>query len=158
MSISLFEEGEWKGVEISWIGEIQQTNRGAKSTLRYLTSPGCPIILVDFLIENTTLAPMRFYPCITTYPSFDGKIDDYVLSARWGEELVRIRPSPIPTAMMPMTNFVKFESGEDGLGIIVPLKERRSIVLAISELVIAGPFDFTTWLLPGESTRLPTSQ
>jgi len=98
---------------------------------------------------------MRFYPTILTFPSFDGSLEDYVMSTRWGDDMVHLRPSPIPTALMPMTNFIRFGKGEDGLGILVPLKERRSLALVISELVLAGPFDFTTWLLPGESRRLP---
>ena len=142
--------GTWKGVELRWKGTIQQTCRGADFRLRYLTAPGSPLILVDWNIRNDTEAPMTFFPSLLVDPVIGSDLKDTILTARWNDKVTTTRPSPVPAVIMPKSNAILLNRGEDGVGILVDSPVNKSFALHLNTMIISGAMDFSTWLKPGE--------
>jgi hypothetical protein len=146
----------WKGVEISWKSKLQPVCRGVNFALRYLTAPGSPLILVDWIFRNTTTAPLRLFTVLLTDIAFNGSLAESVLQARWNNQFTEIQPSPTPVVFIPDTNVVwlrRTSSSSDppeGLAFLVAGKMPNLLAIHIGMAAWVGNFNDSFWLRPGE--------
>ncbi|MGY5877033.1 MAG: hypothetical protein RTU30_14880, partial [Candidatus Thorarchaeota archaeon] len=144
----------WKGVEVSWTSKVQQLCKGAKSKVRYITAPGSPLVVMDFEINNDTSAPLRFFPMLLADTAIDGDLSEAILKSRMSDGLVTARPSPVPTILLPTTNFSWLSKGEDGIALTVAGSELKSLTFHLTSISISSALDFWMWLKPGEKYRM----
>lgn len=150
------QQGEaWKGVEVSWTGTLQLGCRGMQFRLQYLTTPGSPIVLVNWLIKNPTRAPVSFTPSLFVYPGWNGVYEGTTLRTRWGGNTVDLKDMVVPAVVTPDTNSMLFTRGEspDGperLGFIMTGSEPQSLAFCTAGLTVCGGMDPRCWLMPGD--------
>lgn len=147
--------GVWKGVEVSWTSQVQQTCRGVQFKLQYLTAPGSPMVLVNWVIKNSTRAPLSFMPCLFIDPGFDGAFGGTIVHARWGGSELDMKDLPVPASVTPETNSLWLrrsgtQESNEGLGILWAGSDPGSVAICTSEMAICGGMDFRCWLLPGD--------
>jgi hypothetical protein len=150
------EQGDvWKGVEVDWTGHLQQSCRGVQFKLQYLTAPGSPIILVNWLIKNSTKAPVSFWPSLFTDPGFNGVFKGTTLRTRWGGDMVNLKDLPVPALVTPDTNSMLLRKGEssenhEGLGVLWAGSDSGAFAVCTDEMAICGGMDTRCWLMPGD--------
>jgi hypothetical protein len=147
--------GVWKGVQVDWTGQLQQSCRGVQFKLQYLTAPGSPMVLINWLIKNSTKAPVSFWPSVFVSPGFNGVFTGTTLVTRWGGEMVNLKDLPIPALVTPDTNSVLLRRGEssenyEGLGVLWAGSDPGSVAVCIEDLAVCGGTDGRCWLMPGD--------
>jgi hypothetical protein len=68
--------------------------------------------------------------------------------------LVTARPGPIPTVLLPTTNFSWLSKGDDGIAYMVAGTELKSLVFHLASISISSALDFWMWLQPGQKYSL----
>ncbi|RDE14511.1 MAG: hypothetical protein C4K47_04025 [Candidatus Thorarchaeota archaeon] len=149
------EGGLWTGVEVSWTGHLQLVCRGVQFRLQYLTAPGSPILLVNWLIRNPTNAPISFMPSLFVDPGWNGVYEGTTLHTRWGGNTLDLRDLLVPAAVTPDTNSMMFTRGDspdspERLGVLWAGAEPSSLAVCTSELSMCGGMDSRCWLMPGD--------
>jgi ribosomal protein S18 acetylase RimI-like enzyme len=158
----------WKGVEVKWKGTLQQSYRGLAFTLRYLTAPGSPVVLVEWTIRNPTTAPLRLTAALGTDTAINRTLDESVLQARWGDTIADVHPSPAITAFMPSSNFAWLRratpdaKASEGVAMLIPGRQPKIVVLQMGGKFGLPPHESAEelcwflllerdiWLQPGE--------
>ncbi|MGD2072360.1 MAG: GNAT family N-acetyltransferase [Candidatus Thorarchaeota archaeon] len=155
MKAKVIEIGDcWKGIEVSWTSKVQQMCKGAKSRVRYMTAPGSPLVVLDFEISNDTSAPLRFFPMLLADTAIDGDLSEAILKSRISDGLVTARPGPVPTILLPTTNFSWLSKGDDGIAYMVAGTELKSLTFHLASISISSALDFWMWLQPGQKYSL----
>ncbi|MHA1480528.1 MAG: hypothetical protein ACTSQZ_03795, partial [Candidatus Thorarchaeota archaeon] len=149
------EIGNWKGVEIEWIGAVQQLSRGINFRLQYLTTPGSPVVILRWIIKNPTSAPVRFIPSLFLDPAFDGKLEGYKMITEWEGEMAEIQPAKFPLSVMSSKNFIWLNNGDsektnEGLVLLTSGTNPGILGLSISSYLLTGTLDMETLILPGK--------
>jgi hypothetical protein len=149
------QRGAWKGVQVDWTGQLQPSCRGVQFKIQYMTTPGSPIVLVNWVIKNSTKAPVSFWPSLFMDPGFNGVFTGTTLYSRWGGDMVNLKDLPVPAAVTPDTNSMLLRRGEslenpEGLGILWAGSEPGSLAVCTGEMAICGGMDFRCWLMPGD--------
>lgn len=162
MTSSIYENGSWKGVEISWIGKVQKISRGMHFKLRYLTSPGSPIVLIQWMISNKTTAPIRFWPSLFIDPKLDEHLSGYRIISEWNGETKVVRKGMAPLAVTPSRNTVWIKPGSEqdstsGFSFMMAGDTSRIISANLGETLLLGAVDGLSWMLPGEERMLTGS-
>jgi len=154
-----YEAGLWKGVEISWIGKIQQLARGIHFNLRYLTAPGCPIVLIQWLISNKTSAPMRFYPSFFVDPKLDEHLANGSITTEWSGNVTNFKKGMVPIAVTPSRNVVWIKpagvnESTSGFSLMLANDTARIISATLGEVLLLGAVEGTFWLKPSEERAI----
>ncbi len=154
MTSSIYENGSWKGVEISWIGKVQKISRGMHFKLRYLTTPGSPIVLIQWVISNKTTAPIRFWPSLFVDPKLDEHLAGYRIISEWNGETKVVRKGKAPLAVTPSRNTVWIKPGNEqestsGFSFMMAGNTSRIISANLGETLLLGAVDGLSWILPG---------
>ncbi|MHA1136313.1 MAG: GNAT family N-acetyltransferase [Candidatus Thorarchaeota archaeon] len=150
-----YEAGLWKGVEISWIGKIQQLARGVHFNLRYLTTPGSPIVLIQWAISNKTSAPIRFWPSFFIDPKMDEHLANGSIATEWNGNITNIRKGMAPVVVTPSRNvvWIKPADGQEstsGFSFMLANDTARIISATLGEVLLLGAVESNYWLEPGE--------
>ncbi len=154
MKAENYEHGIWKGVEIKWKGKVQQATRGVYFSLRYLTAPGSPLVLIEWIIKNKTTAPMRFFPSIFIDPKVDEELAGNSILTEWDGVETSVRKGMIPVAVSPSKNYawLKPQSGvkkTSGFGFIMEGESSRIVSATLGDVLLLGSVDGLTYLEPG---------
>ena len=162
MTSSIYEKGSWKGVEINWIGKVQKLSRGMHFKLRYLTTPGSPIVLMQWVISNKTTAPIRFWPSLFIDPKLDEHLEGFRIISEWNGETRKVRKGMAPVAVTPSRNMVWIKPGIEqdstsGFSLMMAGDTSRIISANLGENLLLGAVDGHTWILPGEERMLTGS-
>jgi ribosomal protein S18 acetylase RimI-like enzyme len=150
------EVGYWKGVEVYWKGELQKSAHGIEFSLKYLTAPGSPIILVDWTITNTTTALTQLVPTVMIDPAFDGDASELVIQTEWAGSVTDICKGQIPVSAAPSTNYVWLRKGRnlqsaEGLGILAEGSIPKMLALKLGDQIYTGIINLSRELNPGET-------
>jgi hypothetical protein len=159
MSGELFETGHWKGVEVSWVGKLQKLARGVSFKLRYLTAVKSPLVLIQWVISNTTNAPLRFYPMLLVDPDLTQQLAGGSCQTDWDNDDVELRKGMVPVAVTPTQNIiwlrpVECQKETSGFGFMTAGNESRFLVATLGEIMLLGGVDGMTWLMPGEEKTI----
>ena len=162
MTSSIYEKGSWKGVEINWIGKVQKLSRGMHFKLRYLTTPGSPIVLMQWVISNKTTAPIRFLPSLFVDPKLDEHLAGFRIISEWTGETKKVRKGMAPVAVTPSRNMVWIKPGIEqdstsGFSLMMAGDTARIISANLGENLLLGAVDGQSWILPGEERMLTGS-
>jgi hypothetical protein len=154
-----YESGLWSGVEISWIGKIQKLTRGVHFNLRYLTTPGSPTVVIQWIVSNKTSAPIRFWPSLFVDPKMDEQLAGGSIVTDWNGVESNIRKGPVPIAVTPSRNVLWIkptESEEDtsGFGFMMANDSARFLSATLGEVILLGAVENTYWLKPGEERTI----
>ena len=154
-----YEAGLWKGVEISWIGKIQQLARGVHFNLRYLTAPGSPIVLIQWAISNKTSAPIKFWPSFFIDPKMDEHLANGSIATEWNGNITNIRKGMAPVAVTPSRNvvWIKPADGQEstsGFSFMLANDTARIISATLGEVLLLGAVESSYWLKPGEERTI----
>jgi ribosomal protein S18 acetylase RimI-like enzyme len=159
MSAKPYHIGPWSGVEIKWIGKIQRTTRGVQSCLRYLTAPGCPLVLVQWIMTNNTSAPVRFYPTL----SIDMKLDEELAGSQfktiWSEQTLYIRNRESPMFVTPSTNLTwvmpeKANRKTKGISLLVAGNSANMLNGFFGDNLAMSAFDGLSAIMPHEERSI----
>ncbi|TFG99610.1 MAG: hypothetical protein E4H14_20215 [Candidatus Thorarchaeota archaeon] len=155
MTAKSYEAGIWKGVEVSWIGKVQQSTRGVHFNLRYLTAPGSPIVLMQWVISNKNSAPMRFWPSFFVDPKLDEHLADGSITTEWSGNASNIKKGIAPVAVTASRNVVWIKPAEgqestSGFSFMLANDTARIISATMGEVLLLGAVEETCWLKPGE--------
>jgi len=159
MNAKSYESGLWKGVEVNWIGKVQKLARGVHFNLRYLTAPGSPIVLLQWIISNKTSAPIRFWPSFFVDPKMDDHLAGASITTEWNGEVTNIKKGMIPLAVTPSRNVVwikpaKGQENTSGFSFFLANDTARIISATIGEVLLLGAVEGTYWLEPGEDRTI----
>ena len=159
MTAKTYESGLWSGVEISWIGKIQKLTRGVHFNLRYLTTSGSPIVLIQWVVSNKTSAPIRFWPSLFVDPKMDEQLAGGSVVTEWNGGESSIRKGPVPIAVTPSQNVLWIrptEGQEDtsGFGFMMANDTARILSATLGEMLLLGAVEGTHWLKPGEERTI----
>ncbi len=162
MTSSIYENGSWKGAEISWIGKVQKISRGVHFKLRYLTTPGSPIVLMQWVISNKTTAPIRFWPSLFIDPKLDEHLEGFRIISEWNGETREIRKGMAPLAVTPSRNTIWIKPGIEqdrtsGFSFMMAGDTSRIISANLGENLLLGAVDGLSWILPGEERMITSS-
>ncbi|MGY5870782.1 MAG: GNAT family N-acetyltransferase [Candidatus Thorarchaeota archaeon] len=162
MNAKRYESGLWKGVEVSWIGTVQKLTRGVHFKLRYLTAPGSPIVLLQWVISNKTSAPIRFWPSLFVDPKMDEHLAGGRVVTEWNGEVTHIQKGMVPLAVTPSRNVVWIKPGEGqdsttGFSFMLANDTSRIICATLGEVLFLGAVEGTHWLKPGEERTITGS-
>ncbi len=135
--------GVWKGVEISWVGTKQQSTRGVRMSVQYLTLPGCPLVLTRWIVDNTTESPLGAAPSFVVDPGFNGGLPNTAFRAEVGGRMTDHYQMGMPSMSMPQNNILWIHNeGDDGVSeglALVHSDARPSVMgLAIESMTILG--------------------
>jgi hypothetical protein len=156
MSGRVIEEGIWKGVEVSWTGTLQQSARGAKLRVQYLTTNGSPLVLTRCIVENSTDSPLNLIPSLILDPGFNGEVPPIAFRARRNGEMVDFHLSQIPSLAFPDNNLVwirnvtDFEKSE-GLALLLEGDQAGAYGLGIAGMLILGTIPVRKLIFPKET-------
>ncbi|MBN2230087.1 MAG: GNAT family N-acetyltransferase [Candidatus Thorarchaeota archaeon] len=155
MTASIYESGLWKGVEIFWTGKIQRATRGVQFKLRYLTTPKSPLVLIQWIISNTTNAPIKFWPTIMIDPKMDEHLSESTIVIELNGNPNELRNGLIPVAASPSRNVVWIKSREDikdttGLCFMLAGDTARIISASVGDILLLGAVDGFAWIKPNE--------
>lgn len=150
-----YEDGIWKGVEVSWIGKIQQSTRGIQFNLRYLTAPGSPIVLVQWVISNKTSASTRFWPSFFVDPKLDEQLADGSIVTEWSGNATNIKKGVAPVAVTASRSAVWIKPAEgqestSGFSFMMANDTARILSATLGDVLLLGAVEETCWLKPGE--------
>ncbi|MGY5880451.1 MAG: GNAT family N-acetyltransferase [Candidatus Thorarchaeota archaeon] len=159
MTAKPYESGLWSGVEINWIGKIQQLARGVHFNLRYLTTSGSPIVLIQWVASNKTSAPIRFWPSLFIDPKMDEQLAGGNIVTEWNGGESTTRKGPVPIAVTPSRNilWIKPTEGQEdtsGLGLIMANDTARILSATLGDVLLLGAVEGTHWLKPGEERTI----
>ncbi len=162
MSARAVEDGFWKGVEVSWQGALQKTTRGVEFSLKYLTSPGSPLVLIKWRMKNVTSAPLRFFPMLYVDPAIDGDPSGLVLQSEWSGVERTVSPAPAFNGMTPSTNYIYVKPRESsgrtkGLAMVSPDKDTGMVGATIGPLIFLAALDVNVMLMPGEEKTMKSA-
>jgi ribosomal protein S18 acetylase RimI-like enzyme len=150
----------WKGVEVKWKGTLQQTYRGVRFALRYLTAPGSPLVLVEWAIHNPTTAPLRLAAIVGIDAAFNNSMEGSILQAQWDGSIAEVHPSSGLVAFNPTTNLAwlsrKSSSATqpEGVAALTPGQKPKMVVLHLGVACWLLLFERDIWLQPGEKHTL----
>ena len=159
MKASIYEHDIWKGIQISWIGKLQRCTRGVEFKLRYMTTPGSPLVLIQWLISNLSGAPVRFYPTIMVDVNLDNQLARSSILTEWEGTDSEVRKGMIPIALTTSKNIVWLKPEDDqtetsGLSFMMAGDTGRMLSANLGNLLLLGVIDGMTWLMPGEERIL----
>jgi len=159
MKARSYESGLWKGVEVSWIGKVQKLSRGVHFNLRYLTAPGSPIVLLQWVISNKTSAPIRFWPSFFVDPKMDEQLAGATIATEWNGEETNIKKGSVPLAVTPSRNVVWIKPTEgkentSGFSFMLANDTARIISATLGDVLFLGAVEGTHWLKPGEERTI----
>jgi GNAT superfamily N-acetyltransferase len=159
MNAKLYESGVWNGVEISWVGKVQKLSRGVHFSLRYLTAPGSPIVLIQWVIRNTTSAPIRFWPSFFIDPKTDEHLAGAIIETEWNSGITNIKKGMVPIAVTPSRNVIWIKPSEgqkhtSGFGFMLANDTARMVSANMSEVLLLGAIEGDHWLEPGEERTI----
>lgn len=159
MKAKIYESGLWKGVEVSWIGKVQKLARGVHFNLRYLTAPGSPIVLLQWVISNKTSAPIRFWPSFFIDPNTDEQLKGSTISAEWSGEVTNVKKGSVPLAVTPSRNALwirpsKVQDETSGFGFFMANDTSRILSATLGDVLLLGAVEGTHWLKPGEERTI----
>ncbi|MDF1538600.1 MAG: hypothetical protein P1Q69_06830, partial [Candidatus Thorarchaeota archaeon] len=159
MKAKVIEHGVWKGVEVSWVGKVQVTTRGVKIRLQYLTTPGSPLIMTRWIIDNVTSAPVSFYPSLYVDPGFDGDPSQMVFRTEWEGRVTDIYSGQIPAVPIPSSNALWVRKGDsdtdsEGLGVISPGSLPGMMGIFLGPFMMMSTLDLTVKLQPKETREI----
>ncbi|MFW9786048.1 MAG: GNAT family N-acetyltransferase [Candidatus Thorarchaeota archaeon] len=154
-----FEDGFWKGVEISWKGKLQKLAKGVDFKIRYLTTVRSPLVFMQWVITNRTKAPLKFWPTLLVDPKITEQLAGGGFQTIWDDEAVDLRKGMIPVAVTPTQNVVWLKPNNDqdstsGFSFMMGGHDSRMIAANLGELMLLGGVDGVTWLMPGEKKIL----
>ncbi len=155
MSADCYEHGIWKGVEINWVGAVQKLAHGVEFNLRYLTTPGSPIVVIQWVISNKTSAPIKFYPSFFVDPRINGQLADYRITTEWSDQVVDLKKGMVPIAATASANYVWIRPPEgdnksSGFCFMMANNNTRILSATLGELILLGAVESTCWLKPGD--------
>jgi len=155
MKAKPYESGIWKGVDISWTGKLQKLSRGMKFNLRYLTTPGSRIVLIQWVITNKTNAPMKFIPSLFIDPKLDEQLAGSSFVTEWNGKPMEIRKGMVPIGVTPSNNSVWIKAVDEqesttGLAFMMAGDSTRMLSVNLGEILILGMVDGNAWIKPGE--------
>ena len=159
MSGEIFEAGNMSGVEVSWVGKVQKLARGVSFKLRYLTIAKSPIVFIQWVITNTTNAPLRFWPMFLVDPDLSGQLSGGSYQTDWDNDDAELRKGMVPVAVTPTKNIVWVKPKESqketsGFGFMMAGNDARMIAATLGEIMLLGGVDGMTWLMPGEEKTI----
>ncbi|MGY5858966.1 MAG: GNAT family N-acetyltransferase [Candidatus Thorarchaeota archaeon] len=159
MTAKTFESDLWRGVEISWIGKIQKLTRGVHFKLRYLTTPGSPIVLIQWVVSNKTSAPIKFWPSLFVDPKMDEQLAGGTVVTEWNGGESTTRKGPVPIAVTPSRNvlWIKPPEGQEdtnGFGFMLANDTARILSATLGEVLLLGAVEGTHWLKPSEERTI----
>ncbi len=159
MKASIYEQGDWKGVQISWIGKLQRCVRGVDFKLRYLTTPGSPLVLIQWTISNKSAAPISFYPTILVDMNLNDELAGSSFLTEWNGVSTEIRKGKIPIAVTTSKNVVwlKPKDGQTettGLSFMMARDTGRMLSANFGNILLLGVIDGMTWMMPDEERIL----
>jgi GNAT superfamily N-acetyltransferase len=155
MKITKCEDGAWTGVEISWTGSIQKIVRGVDFSLKYLTAPGSPLVLVKWTMKNRTDAPLRFFPTLLTDPAINKDPSKLHIEAEWGGYRRQVRHGPAFNALVPSSMYAILKPSDEslqtnGIGFISPGREFPMLAAHGGAIIFEAEIDVSLYLQPGE--------
>ncbi len=123
MSATEYSEGVWRGVAVSWTGELQRCGRGVRHKIEYLTMAGSPLILIRWHIINETSALLRLIPTFMIDAAFNGELREAIYRLELEGVMRDIYPCEIPQISIPSQNIIWMRRGAadrnaEGLAII----------------------------------------
>ena len=153
------KDGVWTGVEMSWTGTVQRITQGVEFSLRYLTAPGSPVILVNWTMRNKTSAPLRFFPILSFDPGVNENPADLVLQSEWSGIDRTVRPGAAFNSLTPSNNFIYFRPAEDsdstrGLALVAPNGDTGLLGAHAGPIIFTGAIDLHVLLMPGEERTM----
>jgi ribosomal protein S18 acetylase RimI-like enzyme len=159
MNIGEVSDGPWKGVEVSWKGTLQKPVRGVDFSLRYMTAPGSPLVLLAWKATNSTKAPVQFYPFLYIDPGLDADLSKLFIQADWSGQERQVRPNLTLTPVTPSTNYIMLRAEEDekrttGLAVMTPDDDVTMAAAHVGPIALVGAIDSRVLLLPGESKTM----
>lgn len=161
MSAKPYRRGHWSGVEVSWKGEIQQTTRGIDSYLRYITTAGSPLVVIEWQIVNNTTAPVRFWPSFIIDPKLDAELAESKFQTKWSGKEFTIRQGNLPMAVSPSNSIVwlmpeKNSRKTRGFSFIAAGDEGGMLDAYLGNLMIMALVDGRSAIMPGQERLLTT--
>ncbi len=143
----------WRGVAISWIGEIQRSGRGIAHTIEYLTAPGSPLLVVRWHIVNDTTAPVRFIPTFMIDAAFGGDVSSTVYRLELDGTMRDIYPSELPIIAIPTQNIIWMRKGDsdrntEGIAVINDSDTSALLLITMGDQHYMGMLDFFPVLMP----------
>ncbi|MFW9960512.1 MAG: GNAT family N-acetyltransferase [Candidatus Thorarchaeota archaeon] len=159
MSAKPYQRGHWSGVEVSWKGEIQQTARGIDSYLRYITTAGSPLVVIEWQIVNNTTAPVRFWPSFIIDPKLDAELAESKFQTKWSGKEFTIRQGNLPMAVSPSNSIVwlmpeKNSRKTRGFSFIAAGDEGGMLDAYLGNLMIMALVDGRSAIMPGQERLL----
>ncbi len=161
MSAKSYQRGHWSGVEISWKGEIQQTTRGIDSYLRYITTAGSPLVVIEWQIVNNTTAPVRFWPSLIIDPKLDTELAESKFQTKWSGKEFTLRRGNLPMAVTPSNNIVwlmpeKNNRKTSGFGLIAAGNEVGMLDAYLGNMMIMALVDGRSAIMPDQERLITT--
>ncbi|NWF95202.1 MAG: GNAT family N-acetyltransferase [Candidatus Thorarchaeota archaeon] len=147
-------DGPWTGVEALWSGRIQKSMLGLEFTLRYLTLPGSPLLLVTFAAKNNTHAPRRVQRVLAIDPGFNGSTEGIVIRTSLADGFRDLWPGPAPHLLMPRKHALWLRMGElrenaQGLALINDQQKASLFSLTAEGWCFVAQYEVAVNLLPG---------
>ncbi|MGM0685912.1 MAG: GNAT family N-acetyltransferase [Promethearchaeati archaeon] len=156
MSASICEKELWRGVEISWTGNIQDSVKGVSFRVQYYTFPNSPLLAARWIVKNTTSAPVKISPTFVVDPAFDGDVSNIMTHMNWEGEEQNVKLARYPLAIMPSSNCIWIEdedlSEEEplGLGLTASFEDAELLYIGVGDLILTGTSSLNRQLLPGK--------
>ncbi|MBS3795943.1 MAG: hypothetical protein KGY80_13650, partial [Candidatus Thorarchaeota archaeon] len=156
MFASICEKGLWRGVEISWSGNIQDSVKGVSFRLQYYTFPKSPLLAARWIIKNTTSAPVNISPTFVVDSAFDGDVSNIRAHMDWEGEEQNVKLARYPLAIMPSSNCIWIEHEDlseekpDGLGLTASFEDAELLYIGVGDFILTGTSNLDCQLLPGK--------
>ena len=155
MTGAVIEEGLWKGVEFTWIGKNQISTRGATLKVQYLTAAGSPLLIVRWIIENSSGSPLTLIPTLFVDAAFDTVIPDMLFTAEVDGAVADFYQSPVASIAMPNNNIIwmhrSSETGDnEGLALVGSGPNSGVLGISFGSSLTLGTMNFGKLIMPGD--------
>jgi ribosomal protein S18 acetylase RimI-like enzyme len=159
MSAKPYQSGHFSGIEISWTGNVQRITRGVQSRLRYLTAAGAPFVIIQWILSNSTTAPIRFYPTLSIDTKLDAELAKSQFLTEWLGQIRCVRQKDVAMIVTPTKNIIWVmpqDGNEKTTGISLILNDKSAGMFTGyfgDNLAMSANFDIST-LMPREQRSM----